>query len=53
MPLTRLRALAGYARAVGTKGSGFVLRCGNERWYQNFSESLWEGYQRKFNAAAA
>jgi hypothetical protein len=30
-------------RAVGTKGSVSVLRCGNERWYQNSSESLWEG----------
>jgi len=35
MRRTQRKALAGYARAVGTKGSVSVLRCGRERWYQN------------------
>jgi len=33
---------------VGTKGSVSVLRCGNERWYQKSSESLWEGLPTQF-----
>ena len=42
-----------YAREGSTKGSGLILRCGNERWYQNSNAARWEGYQRNFGASAS
>jgi hypothetical protein len=41
-----------YARAGSTEGSVSVLKCPNERWYQNSSATRWECYQRKSSTLA-